>query len=89
MNATKVFGDKDLTNLTNFLSPTYIQHNPNVKDGPEGLREFLESDPMKQREKRKMDIRHVIAEGDYVWYLKWKIELMYLKSFVLFFNKCS
>ncbi len=56
---------KDFEAAVKFLGPHYIQHNPNAKDGAEGLKAFLAF----LREKLPnyhSDIKRVFADGDYV-----------------------
>jgi predicted SnoaL-like aldol condensation-catalyzing enzyme len=56
---------KDVEKAKLYLGDTYIQHNPHVPDGPEGLFRFVrfrrESYPSARNE-----VKRVIAEGDLV-----------------------
>jgi predicted SnoaL-like aldol condensation-catalyzing enzyme len=45
--------------------PTYTQHNPHVKDGPQGFVEFV-TDFVMHFPQLRIDIQRVIAEGDLV-----------------------
>ena len=60
-----IINQKDFEKAKKYMGPRYKQHNPLVKDGPEGLGEFLaflrEQAPLAHSE-----IRRVFAEGDYV-----------------------
>ena len=38
----EVFNNKDLSNLDAYMCDDYMQHNPTVKDGKEGFKEFLD-----------------------------------------------
>ena len=56
---------KDFAAAEKYLGPRYIQHNPNVPDGPQGLKNFLAF----LRDKypaAHSDIRRAFADGDYV-----------------------
>lgn len=57
--------EKDFDKASSFLGATYIQHNPGAKDGPEGLKAFLEflktSFPQSHS-----DIKHAYADGNFV-----------------------
>ncbi len=57
--------EKDVEKVNKFLGDTYIQHNPWVTDGPEGLLRFVRF----RREKfplSRNQVKMVIAEGDLV-----------------------
>ena len=56
---------KDFAAASQYLGPRYIQHNPTAKDGPDGLKGFLQF----LREKfpqAHSDIKRVFADGDFV-----------------------
>ena len=56
---------KDFDAAARYLGPRYTQHNPTAKDGPDGLKGFLQF----LREKfpqAHSDIKHVFADGDFV-----------------------
>lgn len=52
--------------VATFLAPSYIQHNPIVPDGGEGLAEFF-GKVTKDRENLRIVVHRIIAIGDYVW----------------------
>jgi predicted SnoaL-like aldol condensation-catalyzing enzyme len=62
----EVFGDKNIDAIDKYIGDTYIQHNPNVPDGKEPLKQVL-SQWFKGAPKVKSDIRHSAAEGDFVY----------------------
>jgi predicted SnoaL-like aldol condensation-catalyzing enzyme len=41
-----LFGEKDLTAIDRYWAPTYIQHNPTVPNGPEGLKAVMGTLPI-------------------------------------------
>jgi predicted SnoaL-like aldol condensation-catalyzing enzyme len=56
---------KDFKAASKYIGNRYIQHNPLVADGPEGLKafvDFLKSDYPDARS----EIKRVLADGDYV-----------------------
>jgi predicted SnoaL-like aldol condensation-catalyzing enzyme len=56
---------KDFAAASQYLGPRYVQHNPTAKDGPDGLKGFLQF----LREKfpqAHSDIKRVFADGDFV-----------------------
>ena len=60
-----IINKKDFEAAGKYIGPRYKQHNPLVKDYPEGLREFIEFLKENYPEARS-EIKRVIAEGDYV-----------------------
>ena len=42
---------KDFESASKYLGPRYTQHNPNVPDGPEGLKGFLGARPDRDRDR--------------------------------------
>ena len=60
-----IINEKDFESARPYMTDDYKQHNPTAKDGPEGLRAWLEVF-YKEFPKLKADTKHVIAEGDMV-----------------------
>jgi predicted SnoaL-like aldol condensation-catalyzing enzyme len=57
--------EKDVEKAGEFLGDTYVQHNPVVADGPEGLLRFVRF--RRERFPRsRNEVKRVIAEGDLV-----------------------
>ncbi|MBN1321289.1 MAG: ester cyclase [Thermoleophilia bacterium] len=57
--------EKDIEKTRQFLGDTYIQHNPWVADGPEGLLRFVAFRRDNYPESRN-EVKMVISEGDLV-----------------------
>ena len=60
-----IINKKDFAAAKKYMGPRYKQHNPLVKDGPEGLEEFitfLKTD----FPDAKSEIKAVFADGDHV-----------------------
>jgi predicted SnoaL-like aldol condensation-catalyzing enzyme len=60
-----IINKKDFEAAKQYLGPRYKQHNPTVKDSPEGLKEFI-GFLKKNYPEARSEIKKIIAEGDYV-----------------------
>jgi predicted SnoaL-like aldol condensation-catalyzing enzyme len=51
-----------------FIGPYYIQHSPMIEDGMDGLKKALAGyrEEFKSRPLPRLDVKWVVAEGDYV-----------------------
>lgn len=61
-----LFGDHDFTALDRYWGDTYIQHNPYMADGREGVKQFIDKMGYFNGPKQKIEFLRVIAEGDLV-----------------------
>jgi len=61
----KGLNQKDFAAASKHFGATYIQHNPNAADGPEGFKGFVEFLKSKLPQSRS-EVKRVFAEGDYV-----------------------
>ncbi|OPY79381.1 MAG: SnoaL-like polyketide cyclase [Syntrophorhabdus sp. PtaU1.Bin058] len=59
-----IFNKKDFESARRYMG-RYKQHNPNVADGPEGLRVYVEYRKSIFPDSRS-EIKRIIGEGDYV-----------------------
>jgi predicted SnoaL-like aldol condensation-catalyzing enzyme len=61
----RLFGDKDITAIDDYLVENYIQHNPGVADGRQAIKDiavkWLANQP-----KSKVDFQKIVADGDLV-----------------------
>jgi predicted SnoaL-like aldol condensation-catalyzing enzyme len=57
--------EKDADRAKQYLGDTYIQHNPHVSDGPEGLLRFIRFRRDRYPDARNQ-VKGVIADGDLV-----------------------
>lgn len=62
----EAFGQHDITAVDRYISPGYIQHNPNLPDGPDALKGFLQHFNA-NKTKGPVDIRHTAVNGNEVW----------------------
>src|SRR6516162_6021660 len=56
----------DFEEASKYLGPRYTQHNPNAKDGPEGLKGFIDFLKAKYPQTHS-EIKKIFADGDYVF----------------------
>ena len=60
-----VLNKKDFDEASKYLGPRYTQHNPTGKDGPEGLKGFINF--LKEKfPNNHSEIKQIFADGDYV-----------------------
>jgi predicted SnoaL-like aldol condensation-catalyzing enzyme len=62
----EVFGDKNIDAVDKYVGDNYIQHNPAVADGKEALKAALQV-WFKDAPKENIDIRHIGADGNFVY----------------------
>lgn len=62
----KMFGDKDLSAVDEYIVSDYIQHNPTVADGAEAFKEAAKK-WFAGQPKTKIDVQHIGADGDFVF----------------------
>ena len=62
----RIFGDLDTTAVDDYMSKDFIQTNPTIADGPEGVKALVQMLASKGIQKQKIVFRHVIVEGDIV-----------------------
>lgn len=66
----KVVGGRNADLIDKYVSDSYIQHSPSIKDGKEGLREAIEYlKLLPKAQEQESPIVLVIAEGEYVMLL--------------------
>jgi len=63
----RIFGDLDASAVDEFMSKDFIQHNPNIPDGPEGVKQVLQMLASQGTPKQKIEFKHVAVEGDVVF----------------------
>ena len=61
-----IFGDLDTTAVDEYISNNFIQHNPTIADGPQGVKALVQRLASQGIPKQKITFKHVIAEGDIV-----------------------
>jgi predicted SnoaL-like aldol condensation-catalyzing enzyme len=62
-----IFGDQDITAIDKYVSKDFIQHNPTIADGPEGIKALVQMLASQGVPKQKISFKHVVAEKDIVF----------------------
>lgn len=62
----RIFGDLDITAIDDYISTDFVQHNPTIADGPEGVKALIHMLVSQGVQKQKIEFKHIIAEGDIV-----------------------
>lgn len=62
----RIFGDLDLTGVDELISKDFIQHNPTLPDGPEGVKTVVKMLVSQGVPKQKVVFKHVVADDDIV-----------------------
>jgi predicted SnoaL-like aldol condensation-catalyzing enzyme len=63
----RIFGDLDITAVDEYMSKDFIQHNPTIADGPEGVKALVQTLVSQGLPKQKISFKHIVAEGDIVF----------------------
>ena len=62
----RIFGDLDTNAIDDYMSKDFIQHNPTIADGPEGVKTLVQMLVSKEIPKQKIEFKHIVAEGNIV-----------------------
>ena len=62
----RIFGDLDVSAVDEFMSKDFVQHNPTIADGPEGVKQLVQMLSSQGTPKQKIEFKHVVADGDIV-----------------------
>lgn len=62
----RIFGDLDVSAVDEFMSKNFVQHNPTIADGPEGVKQLLQMLSSQGTPRQKIEFKHVVADGDIV-----------------------
>ena len=63
----RIFGDLDATGVDEFMSTNFIQHNPTISDGQEGVKSLVQMLISQGVPKQKIEFKHIAAEDDIVF----------------------
>ncbi len=63
----RIFGDLDITAADEYMSKDFIQHNPTIADGPEGVKALVQMLISQGVSKQKISFKHIVAEGGIVF----------------------
>lgn len=62
----RIFGDLDASAVDEFMSKDFVQHNPTIADGPEGVKQLVQMLASQGVPKQEIQFKHVVADGDVV-----------------------
>ena len=62
----RIFGELDTTAVDEFMSKNFLQHNPTIADGQDGVKALVKMLASQGVPKQKIEFKHIIAEGDIV-----------------------
>ena len=62
----RIFGDLDVSAVDEYMSKDFVQHNPTIADGPEGVKHLVQMLASQGVSKQKIEFKHVVADGDVV-----------------------
>ncbi len=63
----KIFGDLDVAAVDEYIHKDFIQHNPTIAGGPEGVKTLVRMLNSQGVPKQKLGFKHVVAEGNIVF----------------------
>jgi predicted SnoaL-like aldol condensation-catalyzing enzyme len=63
----RIFGNQDLNAIEEYMSRDFIQHNPTIADGPDGVRALVQMLASQGVPNQKIKFKHILAEGDIVF----------------------
>jgi len=63
----RIFGDLDVTGVDEYMSKDFLQHNPTIADGQDGVKSLVRMLLSQGIPKQKIEFKHVAAEGDIVF----------------------
>lgn len=63
----RIFGDLDIAAIDEFISEDFIQHNPTIADGPDGVKNLVQMLISQGVMKQKIDFKHTVAQKDIVF----------------------
>ncbi|XEV01076.1 hypothetical protein FSHL1_006363 [Fusarium sambucinum] len=62
----RIFGDLDASAVDDYMSKDFVQHNPTITDGPEGVKQLIQKLVLEGVQKQTIEFKHVVTEGDIV-----------------------
>ena len=62
----RIFGDLDVSAVDEFISKDFIQHNPTLPDGIEGVRGVVQMLSSQGVPKQQIQFKHIVAQDDTV-----------------------
>lgn len=62
----RIFGDLDISGVDEYMSKDFIQHNPTIADGPQGVKALVQMLLSQGLPKQKINFKHIVSENDIV-----------------------
>ncbi|MDZ4309259.1 MAG: nuclear transport factor 2 family protein [Cypionkella sp.] len=62
----RIFGDLDVSAVDKYMSRVFVQHNPTIADGPDGVKQLLQMLASQGVQKQEIEFKHAIADGNTV-----------------------
>lgn len=63
----RIFGDLDITAVDDYMDKNFMQHNPTIAGGPEGVKALVQMLISQGIPKQKLEFKHIVAEGNIVF----------------------
>lgn len=63
----RIFGDLDIMAVDEYMGKDFLQHNPTIADGPEGVKALVQMLASQGVPKQEINFKHVVAEKDIVF----------------------
>ena len=62
----RIFGDLDASAVDEYMSKDFVQHNPTIADGPEGVKQLVRMLASQGVPKQVIEFKHVLSDGETV-----------------------
>lgn len=62
----RIFGDLDIAGVDEYVKENFIQHNPTIADGPQGIKALVQMLKSQGVSKQKIVFKHVLGKDDTV-----------------------
>lgn len=62
----RIFGDLDVSGVDEFMTKDFIQHNPTLPDGTDGVKGLVQMLTSQGVSKQEIQFKHIVVEGDIV-----------------------
>lgn len=62
----RIFGDLDTSGVDEFMTNDFIQHNPTLPDGTDGVKGLVQMLASQGMSKQEIQFKHIVAEDDIV-----------------------
>ena len=63
----RIFGDLDVSAIDEYMSKDFLQHNPTIADGREGVKALVQMLASQGVLKQEISFKHIVVEKDIVF----------------------